>query len=123
MIRYFLKRLAGAIPTLLAIITISFFLMRLAPGGPFDREQTLPPEIMANLEHAYGLDAPLWMQYGRYLRGLVQGDFGPSFKYKDFTVTELIRQGLPVTLQIGCMALILALGLGVPMGTFAAVNH
>jgi oligopeptide transport system permease protein len=123
MIRYFLKRLAGAIPTLLAIITISFFLMRLAPGGPFDREQTLPPEIMANLQRAYGLNAPLWVQYGRYLSGLVQGDFGPSFKYKDFTVTELIRQGFPVTLQIGCMAMILALCVGVPLGTYAAVNR
>jgi oligopeptide transport system permease protein len=123
MIRYFLKRLAGAIPTLLAIVTLSFFLMRAAPGGPFDREQTLAPEIMANLQRAYGLDQPLWVQYGRYLRGLAHGDFGPSFKYKDFTVTELIRQGFPVTLQIGCMAMILALSLGIPMGTWAALHQ
>jgi oligopeptide transport system permease protein len=123
MIRYFLKRLAGAIPTLLAIVTLSFFLMRAAPGGPFDREQTLPPEIMANLQRAYGLDQPLWVQYGRYLRALAHGDFGPSFKYKDFTVTELIRQGFPVTLQIGCLALALALGLGIPMGTWAALHQ
>jgi oligopeptide transport system permease protein len=123
MIRYFLKRLAGAIPTLLAIVTLSFFLMRAAPGGPFDREQTLPPEIMANLQRAYGLDQPLWVQYGRYLQGLAHGDFGPSFKYKDFTVTELIRQGFPVTLQIGCMAMILALSLGIPMGTWAALHQ
>jgi oligopeptide transport system permease protein len=123
MIRYFLKRLAGAIPTLLAIVTLSFFLMRAAPGGPFDREQTLPPEIMANLQRAYRLDQPLWVQYGRYLRGLAHGDFGPSFKYKDFTVTELIRQGFPVTLQIGCMAMILALSLGIPMGTWAALHQ
>jgi len=123
MIRYFLKRLAGAIPTLLAIVTLSFFLMRAAPGGPFDREQTLPPEIMANLQKAYGLDQPLWVQYGRYLRALAHGDFGPSFKYKDFTVTELIRQGFPVTLQIGCMAMLLALGVGIPMGTWAALHQ
>jgi oligopeptide transport system permease protein len=123
MIRYFLKRLAGAIPTLLAIVTLSFFLMRAAPGGPFDREQTLPPDIMANLQRAYGLDQPLWVQYGRYLRGLAHGDFGPSFKYKDFTVTELIRQGFPVTLQIGCMAMILALSVGIPMGTWAALHQ
>jgi oligopeptide transport system permease protein len=123
MIRYFLKRLAGAIPTLLAIVTLSFFLMRAAPGGPFDREQTLPPEIMANLQRAYGLDQPLWVQYGRYLRALAHGDFGPSFKYKDFTVTELIRQGFPVTLQIGCMAMILALSVGIPMGTWAALHQ
>ena len=123
MIRYFLKRLAGAIPTLLAIITLSFFLMRAAPGGPFDREQTLPPEIMENLQRAYGLDQPLWVQYGRYLRALAHGDFGPSFKYKDFTVTELIRQGFPVTLQIGCMAMLLALSVGIPMGTWAALHQ
>jgi oligopeptide transport system permease protein len=123
MVRYFLKRLAGAIPTLLAIVTLSFFLMRAAPGGPFDREQTLAPEIMENLQRAYGLDQPLWVQYGRYLRALAHGDFGPSFKYKDFTVTELIRQGFPVTLQIGCMAILLALGLGIPMGTWAALHQ
>jgi oligopeptide transport system permease protein len=123
MIRYFLKRLAGAIPTLLAIVTLSFFLMRAAPGGPFDREQTLPAEIMANLQRAYGLDQPLWVQYGRYLRALAHGDFGPSFKYKDFTVTELIRQGFPVTLQIGSLALVLALALGIPMGTWAALHQ
>jgi oligopeptide transport system permease protein len=123
MVRYFLKRLAGAIPTLLAIVTLSFFLMRAAPGGPFDREQTLPAEIMANLQRAYGLDQPLWVQYGRYLRALAHGDFGPSFKYKDFTVTELIRQGFPVTLQIGSLALVLALALGIPMGTWAALHQ
>src|SRR5271170_3397033 len=104
MIRYFLTRLAGAIPTLLIIVTISFFLIRAAPGGPFDQEQALPPEIMANLQSAYGLDQPVWVQYGRYLKALAHGDFGPSFKYKDFTVTELIRQGFPVTLEIGCIA-------------------
>ena len=99
MVRYFLKRLAGAVPTLFIIITIAFFLIRAAPGGPFDQEQALPPEILANLESAYGLDQPVWVQYGRYLRGLAHGDFGPSFKYKDFSVTELIGQGFPVTLQ------------------------
>jgi len=122
-IRYFLKRLAGAIPTLLAIVTIAFFLMRAAPGGPFDEEQSLPPEIMANLQRAYGLDQPMWVQYGRYLAALAHGDFGPSFRYKDFSVTELIRQGFPVTLQLGCAALILGLGLGIPIGTFAALHH
>lgn len=122
-IRYLLKRLAGAIPTLLVIVTLAFFLVRAAPGGPFDQEQSLPPEIMANLQSAYGLDQPMWVQYGRYLAALAHGDFGPSFKYKDFTVTELIGQGFPVTLQLGCMAMILALGLGIPIGTFAALRH
>jgi oligopeptide transport system permease protein len=123
MIRYFLKRLAGAIPTLMVIVTLTFFLVRVAPGGPFDQEQTLPPEIMANLQSAYGLDQPVWVQYGRYLRALAHGDFGPSFKYKDFTVTELVGQGLPVSLELGAIALVLALGLGIPIGTFAALHH
>jgi oligopeptide transport system permease protein len=123
MLRYFARRLGAAIPTLFVIVTLSFFLTRLAPGGPFDQERTLPPEIMANLENAYGFDQPLWVQYGRYLRGLMHGDFGPSFRYRDFTVTELIRQGLPVTLEIGSLALLLALGLGIPIGVFAALHR
>jgi oligopeptide transport system permease protein len=122
-IRYFFTRLAGAVPTLLIIITATFFLMRAAPGGPFDQEQTLPPEIMANLQSAYGLDQPVWRQYGHYLKSLVHGDFGPSFKYKDFTVTELIGQGFPVTLQLGVIALALALSAGIPLGIFAALRH
>lgn len=123
MIGYFFKRLAGAIPTLLIIITATFFLMRAAPGGPFDQEQTLPPEIVANLQSAYGLDQPIWIQYGRYLRSLLHGDFGPSFKYKDFTVTELIAQGFPVTLELGVIAILLALLIGVPLGIYAALRH
>jgi oligopeptide transport system permease protein len=123
MMRYFFTRLASAIPTLFIIITITFFLMRAAPGGPFDQEQALAPEIEANLQRAYGLDQPVWIQYGRYLNSLLHGDFGPSFKYKDFTVTELIGQGFPVTLQLGVMAIALALLLGVPLGTFAALHH
>jgi oligopeptide transport system permease protein len=123
MLRYFLTRLAGAIPTLFIIVTIAFFLIRAAPGGPFDQEQTLPPEIMANLENAYGLDQPIWIQYARYLRAAAHGDFGPSFKYKDFSVTELIAQGFPVTFELGSLALALALLLGIPIGTFAAVHR
>jgi oligopeptide transport system permease protein len=116
-------RLAGAIPTLLIIVTGSFFLMHAAPGGPFDQEQTLSPEISANLQRAYGLDQPVWVQYGRYLKALAHGDFGPSFKYKDFSVTELIGQGFPVTLELGLIAISLALIIGVPLGIFAALRH
>src|SRR5271170_1224400 len=123
MIRYFLTRLAGAIPTLLIIVTVTFFLMRAAPGGPFDQEQTLPPEVMANLQSAYGLDRPVWVQFARYLESLAHGDFGPSYKYKDFTVTDLIRQGFPVTLQLGLVALILALIIGIPVGILAALRR
>jgi oligopeptide transport system permease protein len=122
-IRYFFTRLAGAIPTLLIIVTATFFLMRAAPGGPFDQEQTLPPEITANLQRAYGLDQPIWNQYGRYLKSLLHGDFGPSFKYKDFTVTELIGQGFPVTLQLGVMAMALALMGGTLLGIYAALHR
>ena len=123
MLRYFLRRLAGAIPTLFIIVTLSFFLVRIAPGGPFDEERSLPPEIMANLQSAYGLDQPVWAQYARYMRGVLHGDFGPSFRYKDFTVTELIAQGFPVTFELGTIALALALAVGIPLGAFAALHR
>jgi oligopeptide transport system permease protein len=123
MFRYFLNRLAGAVPTLFVIVTLAFFLIRAAPGGPFDQEQALPPEILASLDRAYGLDQPVWIQYGHYLGALAHGDFGPSFKYKDFSVTELIAQGFPVTLQLGVIAMALALILGIPIGTFAALHR
>ena len=120
---FILRRVLIAIPTLLVVITVAFFLMRLAPGGPFDQEAPLPPEIMANLKAAYGLDQPLWWQYANYLGNLLQGDFGPSFKYKDFSVTELIAQGLPVSVQNGLAALILAISLGIPLGAMAALRQ
>lgn len=115
------RRLLGAIPTLAVIVALSFLLTRAAPGGPFDEEQALPPEIRANLEAAYGLDQPAAVQLGRYVAGLLRGDFGPSFKYRDFTVTELIASGLPVSLTVGLAALLLALALGVPAGVAAAL--
>jgi oligopeptide transport system permease protein len=120
---YFTRRLIIAIPTLWVVITVAFFLMRLAPGGPFDQEAPLPPEIMANLKAAYGLDQPLWWQYFNYLGNLLQGDFGPSFKYKDFSVTELIGQGFPVSVQNGLAALILAVAVGIPLGAMAALKQ
>ncbi|MCM2973127.1 oligopeptide ABC transporter permease OppB [Larsenimonas suaedae] len=123
MLSYTLKRLAFAVPTLLVVITISFFLMRAAPGGPFDGERQLPPEIEANLKAAYHLDEPLPMQYLRYMGNLAQGDFGPSFKYKDFSVTELIMQGFPVSLEIGGLAIGLALLIGLPLGVIAALKR
>ncbi|WP_110597840.1 oligopeptide ABC transporter permease OppB [Salinicola lusitanus] len=123
MLIYTLKRLLQAIPTLLIVITISFFLMRVAPGGPFDGERQLPPEIEANLMAAYHLDEPLPMQYLRYMGNLLQGDFGPSFKYKDFSVTELIMQGFPVSLEIGGLAILLALMIGLPLGIAAAIKR
>jgi oligopeptide transport system permease protein len=123
MLRFAAKRLLGAIPTLLLIVTLSFFLMRIAPGGPFDKERVVPPEIEARLIHAYHLDEPLPMQFLRYLGGLVRGDFGPSLKYKDFTVTELIAGGFPVSLRLGGIAVLLALIAGVAIGTLAALRQ
>jgi oligopeptide transport system permease protein len=123
MIRYLLVRLLGALPTLLAIVTISFFLIRFAPGGPFDQARALPADVVANLNAAYGLDRPLWQQYTTYLRNLVHGDFGPSFRYKDFSVTELIREGFPVSAILGAIAIALALGVGVGVGAVAALHR
>jgi oligopeptide transport system permease protein len=123
MLRYALGRLLGLVPTLFVIVTVAFFVMRLAPGGPFDQEQTVPPEIAANLQAAYGLDQPMPVQYARYLGGLAHGDLGPSFRYKDYRVTELIARGLPVTVTIGALALLLAIALGLPLGFAAALNH
>jgi len=120
-IRYFLRRLGGAVPTLFLIVTASFFLMRLAPGGPFDREQALPADVAANLNASYGLDQPLVAQYARYLVALAHGDFGPSFRYRDFSVTDLIAQGMPVSLGLGATALALALCCGVLLGCLSAL--
>jgi len=118
---YFLRRVAIGIPTLWVVITVCFFLMRLTPGGPFDFDAPVPAEILANLRAQYHLDDPLWRQYLDYLGNLLRGDFGPSFKYRDFTVTALIAQGFPVSLQNGLSALVLAMIIGVPLGIVAAL--
>jgi oligopeptide transport system permease protein len=123
MMRMVLWRLLMAIPTLLAVITITFFLMRAAPGGPFDGEQQLSPLIEAQMRDRYGLDQPLFNQYVRFLGGAVRGDFGPSYKYKDFSVRELILDGLPVSAILGSLALLLAVLLGVPLGMVAGLNQ
>ena len=119
-VAFIVRRLLGAIPTLALVVALSFLLTRLAPGGPFDEEQALAPEIRANLEAAYGLDQPVHVQFARYVRGLLHGDFGPSFKFRDFTVSELIASGLRVSLALGSMAMLLALALGIPAGIWAA---
>ncbi len=117
------SRLLGLIPTLLVLITIAFFLIRLAPGGPFDSEKILPPEIKANLELKYHLDEPLVKQYFRYLGQIITLDFGPSFQYKDWTVNELIARGFPVSLTIGGLAILLAFFLGTLIGIVAAMRQ
>lgn len=123
MIRYAFIRLLSAIPTLLVLITLTFFMMHAAPGGPFDRERDVDPQIRAKLEQAYHLDESLLQQYGRYLTALAHGDLGPSFKYADHSVNELIAQGFPVSLEIGGLAMLLALLLGGSLGIIAALRQ
>lgn len=123
MFSYTIRRLLGAIPTLLILIGISFLLIRAAPGGPFDRERSLLPEIEANLRTAYHLDEPLYQQFARYLWGLLHFDFGPSFQYRDYTVTELIASGFPVSLTLGTCALLVAVLVGVTAGSVAALRQ
>ncbi len=123
MISYALRRVLGAVPTLLIIITLAFFMMRLAPGGPFDSQRRLPPEIEHNVEAAYNLDKPVYEQYFMYLDRLLHGDLGPSFKNKDFTVTQLIADGLPVSAKLGLSAIVLSLLLGTTLGVTAALHQ
>src|SRR4051812_25007711 len=123
MMAYALRRILGAIPTLFVIVTLAFFMMRAAPGGPFDSERRLPPEIEHNIQAAYNLDKPLYQQYFIYLERLAHFDLGPSYKTKDFTVTQLIADGLPVSAKLGLSALIIALIFGIGLGTVSALNQ
>jgi oligopeptide transport system permease protein len=123
MLRYVIRRVFTAIPTLFLIVTISFFLMHVAPGGPFDMERGISPEIKANIERVFHLDQPVWKQYLEYLNNLLHGDLGPSYVLLNFSVAELFRIGLPVSAQIGAAALLLALAAGCAMGTLAALRQ
>ncbi|HET6592546.1 MAG TPA: ABC transporter permease subunit, partial [Xanthomonadales bacterium] len=123
LLRHATTRFLGLIPTLLVLITIAFFLIRVAPGGPFDSEKVLPPEIRANLDAKYHLDEPLLQQYFRYLGQIISGDFGPSFQYKDWTVNELIGRGFPVSATIGGLAMLLAFVIGTLTGIAAALRQ
>ncbi|CAH8206441.1 murein tripeptide ABC transporter/oligopeptide ABC transporter inner membrane subunit OppB [Vibrio aestuarianus] len=123
MLKFIAKRIFEAIPTLLVLITVSFFLMRFAPGSPFSSERTLPPEVVANINAKYGLDKPVSEQYLTYLTNILQGDFGPSFKYKDFTVNELVADALPVSAKVGFAAFIFTVIMGGSVGTIAALKQ
>ncbi|MTH97442.1 oligopeptide ABC transporter permease OppB [Roseibium sp. RKSG952] len=123
MLRYVIGRLLSAIPTLFLIVTISFFLIRIAPGGPFDLERPLEAKVMENLNKIYHLDEPLWMQYVLYLKNVAVLDFGPSFYLRDFSINELFAQSLPISIQLGASALALALVVGGMMGVFAALRQ
>ena len=121
---YFLNRIVFMIPLLLFISFLAFVLVRVAPGGPFDKERKpASPEIERNLKAKYHLDEPILKQYGRYLLGVVQGDFGPSLKYRDHSVPDIIKQGLPVSLTLGLLAFLFAQGVGIPLGFYTAVQR
>ncbi len=123
MLSYALRRLIGTIPTLFIIVTVAFFLIRVAPGGPFHLERPLDPQVMENLLRVYHLDKPLWQQFLLYLGNLLRGDLGPSFVYRDFSVGDLLGSGLPVSMQLGGAALLLAFILGTTLGTLAALRQ
>ncbi len=123
MISYTIRRFLGAWPTLIILITLSFFLMRLAPGGPFSGEKVLSPAVQANLDAKYHLSDPIIIQYFDYLLSLAKGDFGPSFKYPDWTVNQLIYQGFPVSLWLGSWAMLIAVIIGTLVGSFAALKQ
>lgn len=123
MLKFIIKRILAAIPTMLVLITVSFFLMRLAPGSPFTGERNLPPAVLANIEAKYHLNDPMYLQYFHYVKQLAQGDLGPSFKYKDFSVNELLAQALPVSLEIGLYSFVIAAVLGMLLGIVAALKQ
>ncbi len=124
MLAYVIRRLLIAVPTILLLIVASFFLMHFAPGGPFTSERPLPPQVLANIEARYGLDQPLWKQLWDYLYNIVvHFDFGPSFKFKDRDVNDIIAQGFPISLTYGMLSFIVATLVGVGLGIAAAIRH
>ncbi len=123
MLAIFIKRVFMAIPVLLAVATMTFFLIKLAPGGPFDAEKAVSPQVLKNLNAVYNLDASQWEQYTDYMTGVIQGDFGPSFKYPGRSVTEMIASGLPITFELAMYAILIALVIGVLSGVLAALKR
>jgi oligopeptide transport system permease protein len=120
MLIYIFRRISLAVPMLLVLMTLVFFLLRLAPGGPFDADQVWPPEIQANINHQYELDLPIWTQYLHWVQGVMQGNLRESFQYIGTPVSEMIRESLPISLQLGSLALVLAILIGIPLGALAA---
>jgi len=123
MYKYILKRIAFSLITLFFIVTITFFLMHAVPGGPFTGEKTLKPEILENLNRKYGLDKPLYVQYGNYLLSLLKLDLGPSYYHLGTTVNDIIARSFPVSAKLGAVAIILALLMGIPAGVIAALKR
>lgn len=123
MATFLLRRFFTILGTLFVLATLTFFLLRIVPGGPFDSDKKLPPEIMKNIEEKFGLDRPLAVQYGSYLSGLVRFDFGPSFKYEGRDVTDIIRDTLPTSMELGLYSILLAIFLGLPLGILSAYRQ
>jgi oligopeptide transport system permease protein len=123
MIAIFLKRILLAVPVLFAVASITFFLIKIAPGGPFDADKAVSPQVLKNLNEAYNLDASNWEQYVDYMTGLIQGDLGPSFRFPGRSVTEMIATGLPVTFELAFYAILIALVMGVFLGVLAALKR
>ena len=123
MLRFLVRRLLVAIPTLFVVITVAFFMMRAAPGNPFSTDRKLPPEILKNIEAKYHMDRPLIVQYGEYLGGVLHGDLGPSLKYRDKSVVEIIKENYRVSLTIGLSAFVLGVFFGVSLGVIAALRQ
>ena len=123
MLQFLVRRLIVAIPTLFVVVTVAFFMMRAAPGNPFSSDRKLPPEIQKNIEAKYHFDRPLIVQYGEYVGGVLHGDFGPSLKYRDKTVLQIIGENYPVSLKLGLSAIVVALLFGVSLGVIAALRQ
>ena len=123
MFNYIVKRIINAVFVLWVVITITFFLMHAIPGGPFTAEKSLPPVVLHSIEERYKLNDPLYKQYGDYLINLVQGDLGPSFKYPGRSVNDIIKDGFPVSFQLGMESIIIAIIIGIPAGILAAVKR
>ncbi len=123
MLTHIARRLLQAIPTLWLIATLTFLLLRFTPGGPFDEEKPIPAEIKAEMEAHHGLDLPLYQQYFRFLGNALQGDLGPSYKYTGWDVDEIIAQSFPVSMELGGLALLIAIIIGVPIGVLASLVH
>ncbi|HNY99098.1 MAG TPA: ABC transporter permease [Rectinema sp.] len=121
--RYFIRRVLSIIPTLFIVITLSFFLIRLAPGGPFAREREVPEAILQNLMKRYHMDEPLIKQYLRYMGDVIRWDFGPSYRYRDLTVNEIIDEGLPISMSLGVISLVLATVGGIAVGIISALKQ
>lgn len=124
MFRHAVQRLIGSFLVIWVIITLTFFMLRLAPGGPFDLERKLPADVLVNIQKKYHLDEPLFQQYFRYVKDVfLHGDLGPSYKFSDRSVNDFIREGFPVSLKLGCNALLVSLLIGLGMGITAALRH